>query len=178
MHIWRPLWVGGRQKRDVVNTSRREWGLTSVLDVQSFFFVVKESWICAMTRSHAEPNINILLTRNLPFHSYVRQWSQSLIIPLHYLWAKSNNRTRGQFHCDATWFCFCFDFVHSHTRWGCCSIVCLSFQVVQIKLIDCKLSTLLCLNVLGGGFKLQIFLKNPGFYKIIIREWPKNSTPF
>ena len=143
-----------------------------------FFFVVKESWICAMTRSHAEPNINILLTRNLPFHSYVRQRSQSLIIPLHYLWAKSNNRTRGQFHCDATWFCFCFDFAHSHTRWGCCSIVCLSFQVVKNKTHWLQIEYSFVSKCSGGGFKLQIFWKNPGFYKIIIREWPKNSTPF
>ena len=43
--------------------------LASVLDVQSLFFLVKENWICAVTRQHAEPNINILLTRNLPFDS-------------------------------------------------------------------------------------------------------------
>ena len=30
------------------------------------------------------------------------------MIPLHCLWAKSNNRTHGQFECDVTWFCFCF----------------------------------------------------------------------
>ena len=38
-------------------------------------FFIKESWICAMTRHHAGSNINILLTRNLPFDSDVRQWS-------------------------------------------------------------------------------------------------------
>ena len=37
-----------------------------------FFFFIKENWICAVTRHHAEPNINILLTRNLPFDSAVR----------------------------------------------------------------------------------------------------------
>ena len=37
-------------------------GLASVLDVQSLFFF-KENWICAVTRHHAEPNINMLLTR-------------------------------------------------------------------------------------------------------------------
>ena len=36
--------------------------LASVLDVY-----------CAMTRHHAEPNINILLTRNLPFDSDITQ---------------------------------------------------------------------------------------------------------
>ena len=110
-------------------------GLTSVLDVQSLFLD------CVMTRHHADPNINILVTRNLPFDSDVRQRSHTLMIPLHYLWAKLNNRTRGQFECDVTWFCFCFDFVRSHARCGCCSIVCLRFQVVQIKQVDCKMST-------------------------------------
>ena len=46
------------------------------------------------------------------------------MIPLPFLCAKSNNRTRGQFECDVTWFCFCFDFVRLHARCGCCSIVC------------------------------------------------------
>ena len=130
-----------------------------------FIFFIKENWICAMTRHYAEPNINILLTRNLPFDSYLRKWSHSL----HCLWAKSNNRMRGQFEYDVTWFCFCFDFVRSHARCGCCSIVCLRFQVVQIKQIDFKLSTLLCLNV--WGVKLQIFGKKPwsssNYYKIM-----------
>ena len=47
-----------------------------------------------MTRHHAEPNISMLLTRNLPFDLDVRQWSYPLMIPLPCLWAKSNNRTR------------------------------------------------------------------------------------
>ena len=92
-----------------------------------------------MSRHHTEPN-NILLTRNLPFCSDVRHWSHLLLIPLHCLWAKSNNRTHGQFECDATWFCFCFDFVRSRALCGLCSIVCLRFQVVQIKQVDCKMS--------------------------------------
>ena len=65
------------------------------------------------------------------------------MIQLHCLWAESNNRARGQFECDVTWFCFGFgfDFVRSHARFGCCSIVCLRFHVVQIKQVDCKMST-------------------------------------
>ena len=31
--------------------------------------------------------------------------------------AKPKDRTRGQFECDLTWFCFCFDFVRSHARY-------------------------------------------------------------
>ena len=77
-----------------------------------------------MTRYHAESNINIFLTRNLPIDSIARKWSHSLRIPLHYLWAKSSNTTRGQFVYDVTWFYFCFDFVRSHAWCGCCFIVC------------------------------------------------------
>ena len=36
-------------------------------------FLIKENWICVMTRHHAESNINILLRRNLPIESGVRQ---------------------------------------------------------------------------------------------------------
>ena len=60
-------------------------------------------------------------------------------MPLHCLWAKLNNETRGQLECDMTYFCF--NFIHLHARCGCCSIVCLRFQVVQIKQVDCKVST-------------------------------------
>ena len=38
-----------------------------------FIFFIKENWICTVTRHHAEPNTNILLTRNLPVDSHVRQ---------------------------------------------------------------------------------------------------------
>ena len=85
---------------------------------------------------HAESNIIILLTRNLPIESSVRfnwkqpsfndtiQCSHPLMIPLHCLWAKSNNRTRGQFECDVTWFYFCLISLCSHARCGCFSMVC------------------------------------------------------
>ena len=80
-------------------------GLVSVLDVQSLFFFIKENWILAMTRHHA----NNILTRDLHFDSDVRQWSHLLMILLHGLWTKSN----------VTWICFCLHFVHSHARCGC-----------------------------------------------------------
>ena len=112
--------------------------LVSYLGVQSLFifFLIKENWICAMTRHHAEPNINILLTRNPHLESDVRQWSHPLMIPLHCLWAKSNNRTRHKFEYDVTlliFLLFLFDFVDSHARCSCCFIVCLRFQVMQMK---------------------------------------------
>ena len=52
---------------------------------------------------------------------------------------KSNNRMRGQFECDVTFFLF--DFVRSHVRCGCCSLVYLHFEVMQIKQVDCKMSS-------------------------------------
>ena len=91
-------WAWGlRQKWNVIGI-RGVGRLASAVDVQSFF--IKENWICAMNRDHAEPNISKLLTRNLSFDSDVRQWSHPLIIPLHCLWAKSSNITCGQFECD------------------------------------------------------------------------------
>ena len=54
------------------------------------------------------------------------------MILLHCLW----------FEYDVTLvFLFLFDFVHSYARYACCSIVCLRFQVMQIKQVDCKMST-------------------------------------
>ena len=37
--------------------------------------------------------------------------------------------------------CFCFDFIRSHAWYGCCFIICLCFQVVQIKQVNCQMST-------------------------------------
>ena len=94
-----------------------------------------------MTKYYAN---NILLARNLPFESDVRQWSHLLMIPLHCLWAKSSNRTRGQFEYDVTYFFGClflFDFVHLHAWCGCCSIVYWHFHVRQAKQVDRKMST-------------------------------------
>ena len=73
-----------------------------------FIFLLEKKWICAMRRHHTEPNSDILLTRNLPFDSDVRQWSYPLMIPLQCLWAKSNNWTCGECGIDVTWFYFLF----------------------------------------------------------------------
>ena len=88
-------------------------------------FFIKEHSICAINRRHADPNINILLTRNLPFNwSDVRRWSRPLMIPLHYcLWANLNTSMCGQFECDLTCFCFYFVLVCSHTLCDCCYYV-------------------------------------------------------
>ena len=69
------------------------------------------------------------MTRNLPIDSGVRRSGNTLMIPLNCLnclWARSNNRTLGQFECDVTWrdlICFYFDFVCSYARRGYYSIV-------------------------------------------------------
>ena len=73
------------------------------------------------------------------------------MIPLQCLWG-SNNGKRGQFECEVTWFCLCFGFFRSHALCGCCSIVCLHFQVLQIKQADSKLRTK---NV--NNYKLKTF---------------------
>ena len=90
-------------------------GVASALDVHSLFFIIKRNWFCVMTRHDAGSNLNMLLTRNLPNDPGDRQWSHPLMILLHCLWAKSNNKTHGQFECDMTWFCFYFD---------CCLFTC------------------------------------------------------
>ena len=51
------------------------------------------------------------------------------------MWAKSNNRTHGQFEFDVTWFCFSFNLVRSHAQCGYYSIVCSSvWGGVRLKL--------------------------------------------
>ena len=121
----------------------------SVLDVQSSFFN-KENLICAMTRHHAN---NILFTRNRPFDSDIRQLNHLLMITLNCLWAKSNNSTPCQFEygmslCIYLFIylfiqCFCLNsFIHMHGAvvvWN--NKVCLRFQVIQLKQVDCKMST-------------------------------------
>ena len=64
----------------------------------------------------------------------VRQWSHPLMISLYCLLDKLNNRTCGQLECDVTWFCFCFYFVCSHARCGCCSTVCWRGWEFHLKL--------------------------------------------
>ena len=62
-----------RQKWDVVG--RRGWGVSDSSRCPIFIFFIKENWICALIRHHVN---NILLARNLPFDSDVRQWRHPL----------------------------------------------------------------------------------------------------
>ena len=79
-------------------------------------------YLFLLKRIRFAPWPDIMLSQTWIYYidSGVGQRSHPLMIPLHCLWAKSNNRTCGQFEGDVTWFCFCFDFV----RCTCCSIVC------------------------------------------------------
>ena len=95
----------------------------------------------AMTKHHAEPNVNILLTRNISFDSDVIQWSHPLTRPLYCLWANWNNKRLVNLKMTWLGLFFFFDFVFLQARYGCCSILCLRFQVVQIKKVDCKMGT-------------------------------------
>ena len=113
----------------------RGWDLASVQDVLSLFFLLKKIEFAPW------PDIMLIIYYWLEIF-LLTLTSDSEAIPLHCLWAKLNNRTRGQFEYDVTLvFLFLLDFVHSHARCGCCSIVCLRFQVMPIKQVDCKMST-------------------------------------
>ena len=91
------------QKWDVIGRRRVELSRCSGAPI--FNILIKENWISAMASLHTESNINILLTGNLPIDCGVRQWSHPLMILLHSLGAKSNNRKRGQFKCDVNFEC-------------------------------------------------------------------------
>ena len=117
------------------------WGVIECSGCPIFIFLLQKIVFAPWPDIMLAQTLIYYWQENHPFDSDVRQWSQPLMIPLHCLWAKSNNRTHGQFECDVTWFCFCFDFVRSNVRCGCCSIVCLRFQVVQAKQIDWKMNT-------------------------------------
>ena len=118
-------------------------GLASVLDVQSWFLLLKKIgfalWSDIMLIIYYWQEI-FLLTLTFSFDSDsesfsdVTHWSHLLMIALHYLWTKSNNRTRDHFECDVTFFGL---FVWFRCR--CCSIVCLHFEVRQIKHVNCKM---------------------------------------
>ena len=104
------------------------WGWSNCSGCPIFIFLLKKNGFA--------PWQGIMLVQKLIYYWQdselnVRQWSHSLMRPLHCLWAKSNDRKQVQFECDVMWFCFCFDFVRWHARCGCCSMVCLRFQVVQ-----------------------------------------------
>ena len=111
------------------------WGV-SKYSGRSIFFFIKENLILATTRHHAN---NILLTINLHFDSDVRQWSY---LSMYFCIVFGLNGTIERVaNLNVTWICFCFDFVYSHAWCRCFSIVCLCFQDMQIKQVECKMNT-------------------------------------
>ena len=64
---------GGGQGKNEMLSDVGGGGLASVLDFQYLFIFTKENWISDMTKYHPGPNIDVLLTRNLPFDSDIRQ---------------------------------------------------------------------------------------------------------
>ena len=81
--------------------------------------------------------ILILLARNLPFDSDVVK-----LLSLHCFWTKSKNEWSVWMWRDfiIIFVLFLFDFVYSQCTVGCCSIVCLRLQVMQIKQVESKMS--------------------------------------
>ena len=96
IHIWRPDWGWGRgirQKQDDIGC--RGWGVANVQDAQSLFFLLKKIGFA--------PWPDIILSQRLIYYwqeiflltLVSDRKSHPLIIPLHCLWAKWNNRTCG-----------------------------------------------------------------------------------
>ena len=126
-----------RQKWDVIVL--RELGLASVLEVQSLFLLQKIgfAWwpdimlnqtiyywqeIFLLTlRSDRKPSFNDTIAL---FVDWIEQYSAWSI----WMWL------------DLVLLLFWFH-IRSHARFGCCSIVYLRFHVVQIRQVDCKMST-------------------------------------
>ena len=83
------------QKWNVIGR-RGEWGVSKCSGHPIFiFFLLRKLDLRHDQKSYWAKHWYILLTRNLPFDSDVRQRSHSLMVALHCLWAKSNNRTRS-----------------------------------------------------------------------------------
>ena len=90
------------------------------------------------------------------------------MIPLHCLWAKSNNRTRDQFECDVSWFRFCFDFVRSHAGRGPLHKQEYKDTKKQIMRLSFEIGWE------GGGISLEIGLPMSKNLILDIKTWWKN----
>ena len=77
-----------------------------------------------------------------------------LMIPLNCLWGKSNNRTRGQFECNVTWFCFVLFFIFYFFFYMHGAVV-IPYFVGEDQ---------------GGGF-LKLYVQVPRGWKNFARTW-------
>ena len=75
--------------------------LVSVLDVQSLFPLLKEIGFVPWPDFILNQTLVYYWQEIFFFDSDIRQWSHPSMIPLHCLWAKSNNKTHGQFESVA-----------------------------------------------------------------------------
>ena len=147
IHIWRPLRGGGgvggggvKQKWNVIGC--RRVGLCECSGRPIFIFSLKKSGFAPW------PDIMLI----------IYYWQETFLLTLtsdseaslkwYHCIACGLNRTIGHVvNLNMTWLyfilyiSFLFNFVDPHTRARCCSIVCLRFQVMQIKQVDCKIST-------------------------------------
>ena len=64
--------LGDKAKRRCYRTYGVGAVVGSKCSGQQSLFSIKENWIFSMTRHHAESNINVLLSRNLPIECGVR----------------------------------------------------------------------------------------------------------
>ena len=104
-HMTSTLRGGGglRWKWDV--TGRKEWGVKECSGRQILTFLLKKIEFAPWPDIKLSQRLIYYWQEIFLFDSDVRQRSHTLMIPLHYLWAKSNNRTCG---CDVTLFLFRF----------------------------------------------------------------------
>ena len=147
IHIWRPLRGGGgvggggvKQKWNVIGC--RRVGLCECSGRPIFIFSLKKSGFAPW------PDIMLI----------IYYWQETFLLTLtsdseaslkwYHCIACGLNRTIGHVvNLNMTWLyfilyiSFLFNFVDPHTRARCCSVVCLRFQVMQIKQVDCKIST-------------------------------------
>ena len=104
---------------------RRGWRFSECSGRPIFICFIKENWIFTMTR-------------------YAKSDSEAILWWYHCIVCGLNRTIEHVVNLNMTWlyfFYFWFDFVCSNARCRCCPIVCLCFQVMQIKQIDCKMST-------------------------------------
>ena len=90
-----------------------------------------------MTKYHVDANVNILLHK---FHwqfpiTYCGFWLVNILL------RKFDTSSKKEMKMIKTQIFFMENNKKCQERVCCCSIDCLSFQVVQIKQVDCKMST-------------------------------------
>ena len=99
-----------------------------------------------------DKNLERLCWHEMEAVEYLNYWVWDTVI-----WKQSLREFKG----DCKIVHFCFDFVRSHARCGCYSIIYLRFRVVQMKQVGYKLSILWCLIAGGRESNCKFREKNP-----------------